>query len=273
MTPENLGYLSKPDAKPVNISDCVGVSVETAQMLDMDIAQDPELLKEVLTNEYGQLINGQSRPGEPFIHPDIDTNYKLMQMLDAIDKIEPKGRTYPKHNVWYKTHWTSGTKDIKHLIIGLGYHSRNPDSFRAVSGQPRIALNDGKNFMAKFAHHTNQPYDKENLSDEDRAHGVHTQLESLSLDIVQFKTENPGFYLTSLDVASIAWIVCQKHIKGESLKDAFGAMAIPDLGRRAIMGDSRVRVVYCGPTEQIGLGSLRGDPSPGMGIGQAVGHK
>jgi hypothetical protein len=262
--------------KEVNIAENVDVSVEAAKKLGLDIAMDPELLKAVLTSDYEQLVNGQNRPGEPFIHLDVDTDYKLMQMLDAIDKIEHNGYTYPKHDVWHhNTHWTSGTNNLKHLIIGLGHHSKNTDSFRGLSGQSHIALNDGENFMAPFAHFTNQPYDKDNLSDEDKLHGVHTQLESLSIETAKFESENTGFYMTSLDVASFAMLVLQKRIKGESLQFAFGAMVIPDLGRRALigMGDSRVRIVHIRATGQIGLGSLRGDPSQGSGIGEVVGHK
>jgi hypothetical protein len=273
MTPENPNYAPIPRDKPLSISDSVGVSIEAAKILGLDIARDPELLRSVLTNDYERLFNGQSRPGEAYIHLDVDTDYKLIQMLDVIDDIEYDGTTFPKHDIWHPhTHWTGGTSEIKHLLVGLGKHHKHADSFKGSSGQSHIALNDGENFLAPFAHFTNQPYDKHNVSDDDRAHGVHTQLESLSLETAKFEAENPGFYMTSLDVASFAMLVLQKRIKGESLQYAFGAMVIPDLGRRALINESHVRIVHIRATGQMGLGKLRGNPSQGSGVGLIIGH-
>jgi hypothetical protein len=259
--------------KEVNISESVSVSVEAARMLGLDIASNPDLLTKILKIEYEKLAFGQNRTGELYIHPQIDADDTLMQMLDVIDNLSPNGHTYPKHNVWYQTDWTSGAKNLKSLIIGMGHHNKDPDSYKSVSAQARLAPNDGKNFMAKFAQYPNQPYNEDDLTDEDKEHGIHTQLESFALDRKQINIENPGFYLTYLDVASIAFIGLQKHIKGESLKDAFGVMTIPDLGHHAIKGDGRLRIVHFGANEDLRLGALRGDPSPYRGFGHSIGHE
>ena len=72
--------------REVNISESVGVSVEAATILGLDIAKEPELLAEVLKNDYTQLIEDQSRPGEPFIHLPLENDYQLRKVLDKFEQ-------------------------------------------------------------------------------------------------------------------------------------------------------------------------------------------
>lgn len=258
--------------KEVNISECVGVSVEAATILGLNIAKEPELLTEVLKNDYAQLIEGQSRPGEPFIHLPLENDFQLRKMLDMIDNhTYGNDQKYPRFSVWHKTHWTHGAKDISHLLMGIGRHQKINTDISMLSGQSRLALTDGENPIFPYEHFVNMPYDKVNTKEDDNEKDKETQLGAFRVGREQFEEENPDYDMFTIDVATYVTLTLHKRIKGEKMSVPLGTMIIPVLGRKAIMGGSALAIVHTSATGQIGLGWSRGDRSQGTGIGISIG--
>lgn len=269
-----IGQRMSEKYKEVNIAECVGVSVEAATILGLDIAKEPELLAEVLKNDYTQLTKGQSRPGEPYIHLPLDNDYQIRKILDKIDgHAYDNGQKYPGFSVWHKTHWTHGAKDISHMFIGLGRHQKNNTDISMLSGQSRLALTDGENPIFPYEHFVNMPHDKVNIKEDDSEKDKETQIDAFKIDREQFEDENPDFDMFTNDVATYVTLTLHRRIKGEKIPVPLGTMIIPNLGRKAIMGGSALAIVHTSATGQIGLGWSRGDRSQGTGIGISIGYK
>lgn len=256
--------------KENSIDDAVGVSVEAAQILGLDIAREPNLLTEVLTMDYLQLLNYQSRPGEPFIHLPTENDYQLRKILDRMDDhLYENGQKYPSFSVWHKTHWTHGANDISHLL--MGHRKRHDTDVSHLSGQSRIALSDGENPMFPFVHFVNMPFDKENVKRDDNEKDSETQMDAFRVSRDQFESENPDFDMFAMDVASYAMLTLHRRIRGDLNSESLGTLIIPELGRKRIIGGSAVAIAHTSAGGQIGLGWSRGDRSPGTGIGITLG--
>jgi hypothetical protein len=258
--------------KEVNIAECVGVSVEAATILGLDIAKEPELLAEVLKNDYTQLVEGQARPGEPFIHLPLENDYQLRNIVDRIDGHEYiNGKKSPGISVWHKTHWTHGGKDISHMLIGLGRHQKQNEDISTLSGQSRLALIDGENAMFPYVHFVNMPFDRLNVKKDDNEKDSETQIDAFTISREQYETDNPDFDMFSMDVASYAMLTLHRRVKGEKMPIPLGTMIIPELGRKRIVGGSALAIAHTSATGQIGLGWTRGNRSQGTGIGISIG--
>ncbi|MCX6728580.1 MAG: hypothetical protein NTV39_02325 [Candidatus Saccharibacteria bacterium] len=259
--------------KGVNIAECVGVSVEAATILGLDIAKDPELLAEVLKNDYTQLIEDQPRPGEPFIHLPLENDYQLRKVLDKFDgHIYGDGQKYPNFSVWHETHWTHGAHDISHLLKGLGRRKKYKADISGLSGQSRLAFSDGENAMFPYAHFVNMPFDHHNVSPDDSIKDSETQKDAFKISREQYESDNPDFDMFSFDVATLAMLSAHQRIKGEKMPELFGTIIIPELGRKRILGGSALAIVHLTATRQFEMGWTRGDRSAGTGIGISVGY-
>jgi len=256
--------------KEVNISDAVGVSVEAATILGLDIASEPDLLTDVLKNDYAQLVNSQPRPGEPFIHLPPENDYQLRKILDTMDgHLYKNNQKYPSFSVWHRTHWTHGASDISHLLVGRRQKQDTDISY--LSGQSRLALSDGENPMFPFVHFANMPFDKINVKQNDDERDDETQIDAYRVSRDQFETENPDFDMFTMDVSSFAMLTLHQRIRGDRNSEPLGVMIIPELGRKRIVGGLAVAIVHASAGGQIGMGWSRGNRSPGTGIGVSIG--
>jgi hypothetical protein len=260
--------------KEVNITECVGVSVEAATILGLNIAKDPEQLNEVLKNEYLKLIEGQNRPGEPFRHLPLENDYQLRKMLDIIDDHTYDGdRKYTRFSVWHKTHWTHGAKDISHLLMGLGRHQKHSADLVDLVGQSRLALTDGENPIFPFVHFSDKPHSKENVSKDDNEKDSETQLEAFEARREIYELNNPNFDMFYFDAATCVILGLQSRIRGDKYNALFGAVILPELGQsKDKLGQPAVSMFHITAIGQIGLGLSRGDRSFGTGVGIAVGY-
>ncbi len=238
MSDERLGHLNIPDKLSANIPDAVGVSVEALTILGLDLARDKDALIELLEHDYSQLINDQSRSGEPYVQLALDSDHRLRAMLDAIDGKEYNGHKYPKYTVWNNNSWTSRARNVRHSLKRISQQDTDEISLRGLTGHARLALNDSGSSNTPFMHFTDKPYDKEHHDREDDSKD--TQLESLANEKAKYELENPAFNMRTLDVASFAMLVLQKRIRGESENFANGTMTIPDLGRKTMIGALRL---------------------------------
>jgi hypothetical protein len=255
--------------KEVDIDECVGVSVEAATILGLNISKDKEQLAEVLKNEYLQLIEGQNRPGEPFRHLLLENDYQLRKVLDIIDgHTYDDGRKYSGFSVWYKTHWTRGASDVSHIFTGIGRRQKNHADISDLSGQSRLALTDGGNSLYPYVHLPNMPHDKVNLKEDDGE----TRMEAFKISREVFEDENPDFDMFTNDVAVYSILSLQRRIRGDKVEIPLGTWIIPDLGRTKILGGSALTLMYTSATGQIGMGWTRGDRSMGTGIGISIGR-
>ncbi len=258
--------------KEINIDECVDVSVEAAAILGLNIAKEPKLLAEVLKNDYTQLINGQTRPGEPYIHLPIENDYQLQKVLGKMDDhMYDIGRKYPNFSVWHQTHWTHGVHDISHFLVGLRQHQEYKADISNLSGQSRLALSDGENTMFPYVHFVNMPFDKENVKNDDKEKGTETQLETFNIRREQYELENPNFDMFCFDVATYAMLTLHRRIKGEKNPIPLGTIIIPELGRKKILGGSALAITHTSSNGQIGLGWSRGDSNSSTGIGISIG--
>jgi hypothetical protein len=257
--------------KEENIDECVGVSVEAAKILGLNIAKEPELLAEVLKNDYMQLINDQTRPGEPFVHLPLENDYQLRKMLDIMDEKTYSGRKYPNFSVWHKTNWTYGANDISHIFIGIGRHKKYHADLSNLSGQSRLALTDGEKVMYPYVHFVNMPFDKLSIKNDDNENDEETQIDAYKTGREQYEEENPDFDMFTIDIASYAMLTLYRRIKGEKIEIPLGTIIIPDLGRKRILGGSAVSIVHTSVTGQIELGWSRGNRSLATGLGISVG--
>ncbi len=261
------------ELKEVNVSECVAVSVEAATILGLDIASDPEILIEVLTHDYEQLINGQTRPGEPFIHLPVENDFQLRKVLDVMDgHTYYDGQNYPSFSVWHKTHWTHGAKDISHLLTGLGRRKIIETDILGLSGQSRLALSDGENPMYPYEHFVDMPHDHHNIKKDDNKKDRETQIDAFNISREQYESDNPGIDMFTLDVTSYAVLALQHRIKGEKNPIPLGTMIIPELGRKKILGGSALAIVHTSAIGQIRMGWSRGDRSHGIGMGISIGY-
>lgn len=268
MSSEKSGYSPKLNKIPLNMPESVAVSVEALSILGLDIASNPESLSELLTVNYSRLANGQSRPGEPFVQLSLDNDYQLRIMLEKIDKTKYNGHTYPRFSNWYKSHWTSTPRDIKHVLKSLTHHDKNDTNLGRLNVNARLALSDGDGIMKPFIHYADRPFDDENI---DLRGDDMTQLDAFAIEKNSFETTNPDYNMTTMDVASYAMLTLQKRIKGESMQDSLGTMIVPDLGKKMALGGSVVNIVHTGSSGQIGLGWSRGNPDDGTGFGLSIG--
>lgn len=268
-TSERFWYASKPNMVPVNIDESVGVSVEALSILGLKVARDKERLAEDLKNDFTELLNGQNRTGEPYVHLGLDNDYQLREMLEKIDGSEYNGKKYPKFYVWHQAPWTGIHDDFTHKLSDLVKRDKHRSHIEDMSGQSRLALNDGKNFMAPFIHLADMPNDKVNVKKVEK--DEKTQLEALGIEKASYKLLNPRFNMYADEVSDYAMLTLVRRIKGEALQIPLGVWIIPNLGRKYILGGSAVSIVHTGPTGRIGLGWLRGDSSEGTGIGLSIG--
>lgn len=255
--------------KEVNISESVGVSVEALSILGLKVARDKERLAEDLKNDFTELLNGQNRTGEPYVHLGLDNDYQLREMLEKIDNKEYFGRKYPKFYVWHQAPWTGIHDNFTHKLTDFVKRDKHRSHIEDMTGQSRLALNDGKNFMAPFIHLEDMPNDKVNVKKGEK--DEETQLEALKKEKAGFKLLNHRFNMHAGEVSDYDMLTLIQRIKGEALQMPLGVWIIPNLGRKYILGGSAVSIAHTGSTGRIGLGWSRGDSSEGTGIGLSIG--
>lgn len=270
MTIENPNYCIKPNISAVNFSESVAVSFEALSILGLGSSSNKEALTELLTSNYLKLINGQNRPGQPFVQLNLDNDYQLRAMLDKIDATEYNGHIYPRFLNWHKSQWTSSQNDIKRIIKRFGYHDKIDTNLGKLTINARLALSDGDGYMKPYLHYSNRPFDKENVNPNDD--DLTTQQDAFTIEKISYESMNPEFNLTTMDVASYAMITLQKRIKGESMQNSLGTMIISSLGRKMILGGSAVSIVHTGANGRLGLGWSRGNPDDGTGFGISIGR-
>jgi hypothetical protein len=267
---EHIG--SKPITTGIssNIDEQVAISIEAVSILGLDIVKDRDKVSEFLHNKYKILKNNQSRPGEPYVQLPIDNDFRLRTMLDKIDNNEYRGEKYPKFSVWYKAPWTISSKDVNFFHRNIQRADVNNSGLRHLTGQARLAINDGEKTLEPLIHFADMPYDIENVDSEDK--DKTTQIELLHNEIKKYEFENPNFNMIAMDVASYAMIALQRRIKGEKMPFTWGVMNIPCLGRKKTIGGSAINIVHSNANGQLGLGWSRGNRSLLSGIGISIGQ-
>jgi hypothetical protein len=260
-------------SKEVNIAESVGVSVEALSILGLDIARDKEFLAERLEEGYRHLVNDQPRPGELFPHLPLNNDYQLFKVLEKIDSYPYDGREfkYPKTHVWHHGHWVHGAAFMGNPLMVFERYAENHADISSIPITARLALGDSGNKMFPFNHHGDKPYDKLNVTDEDKDLDRITQLDAFNNEQKIFELENPNFDMFTIDVASYALLTLQRRIKGEAWPIPLGVMRLPDLGRsKDSFGKSVVSIVHTSANGQIRLGMSDGGRSSGSGFGESV---
>ncbi len=267
MEHDKSSYTSKPNKPPINVEESVGISVEALSTLGLNVSKDKDYLAELLAYTYKRLVEGQDRPGEPFVHLLIDNDFKLRAMLEKIDGREYYGKKYPRFSNWHRTQWTHNHNDLRHTIKNIGHHN-NDANLKDLTINARLALNDGNSYIEPLIHFANKPFDKGciDIKDVDKE----TQQEAFLKEKIEYESINPNFIMDTMDVASYAMLTLHRRIKGES-NNINGVMIIPELGRKNIIGGSAVSIVHTVSSGQLGLGWSRGNSSDGTGFGISIG--
>ena len=138
---------TKLNSQPVNISECADVTVQALKILGLDIAKDADYLTELYNEKYSLLLDGQPRSGEPFAQLQLDNDFRLRTMLDKIDNQTYNNKKYQRFSVWYKAPWTKNPTNENFFHKNIRRRDANNASLRHLTGQARLALNDGKNPM------------------------------------------------------------------------------------------------------------------------------
>ena len=142
MEHDKSSYTSKPNKPPINVEESVGISVEALSTLGLNVSKDKDYLAELLAYTYKRLVEGQDRPGEPFVHLLIDNDFKLRAMLEKIDGREYYSKKYPRFSNWHRTQWTHNHNDLRHTIKNIGHHNNDAnlkDLQRVFNGMSRRA--------------------------------------------------------------------------------------------------------------------------------------